>query len=89
MGRGEITMAIYLDEQTRPVMERIIKKWLEDHPKDFVAERIQGSLETDANRLKGIAECEHIEGEYVGHKTCCTKCGSLYKPGMCQSWTKV
>lgn len=64
-----------------------MKKWIEEHPKDFVAERIQGSLETDAARIKVIAECEHVKGQYVGEKTCCAKCGSFYEPGMGQGWT--
>ena len=79
-------MAIYLDEQTRPVLERIIKKWREEHPKDFVADRIQGALESDAAQLKFRTDCEHIDGEYVGHKTCCTKCGAFHEVGMGQSW---
>lgn len=77
-------MAIYLDEQTRPYLERLLKNIKET---DFIGKRIQGMLEADAKRLDEISKCEHISGEYIGHKTCCTKCGSFFEPGMGQSWT--
>ena len=80
-------MAIYLDEQTRPALTRIIKKWREEHPKDFVADRIQKALDSDLKRLDGIASCEHRRGKYIGEQNCCIKCGSYYEPGMGQHFT--
>lgn len=79
-------MAIYLDQQTRPVLKRIIKKWQEAHPKDFVADRIMGSIITDEKRLEEIAFCQHTIARYVGKKTCCSKCGAYYNPGMGFDW---
>jgi hypothetical protein len=80
-------MPIYLDQQTRPTLERIINKWIESHPTDFVAERIKGSLEADAARLERMAKCQHTTARYVGEKTCCRNCESVYLPGMGESWT--
>lgn len=80
-------MAIYLDDQTRPVLTRIIKKWRAEHPTDFVADRIQKALDADQSRLDGIASCEHKKGEYVGEETCCVKCGSYFEEGMGKHWT--
>jgi hypothetical protein len=84
---GCFFMPIYLDEQTRPVLESIIKKWIELHPKDFVAERIQKSLASDQARLDSISQCQHTTARYVGTKTCCAKCGSFYEPGMGEKWS--
>lgn len=80
-------MPIYLDEQTRPVLNRIIDKWLIEHPKDFVADRIKGALDSDARRLEMIGTCQHTSARYVGEKTCCRECGAFYLPGMGEGWT--
>lgn len=80
-------MAIYLDDQTRPVYTRILKKWIIEHPKDFVAERLWKGLESDNKRLEEISHCEHIKGEYTGEQSCCSKCGSFFDPCMGQHWT--
>lgn len=79
-------MAIYLDEQTRPYLERLIKKRVEKSDKDFIAERIDKMLVADQERLNSIRECSHITGTYSGKKTCCTKCGSSPKGGRTE-WT--
>lgn len=79
-------MAIYLDDQTRPYLERLIKKQIEKSDKDFIAQRLQGMLQTDRDRLERIAVCEHEPGEYKGRKTCCTRCESFYEPGMGETW---
>ena len=60
---------------------------METHKTDFITERILKSLEADQARLDNIAQCEHIKASYVGHKTCCGKCESLYEPGMGESWS--
>lgn len=77
-------MALYLDEQTRPYLERKFKKVEES---DFIGKRIQDMLKTDSKRLDDIDACKHVAGEYVGKKTCCTKCEAFYEPGMGQSWS--
>lgn len=79
-------MAIYLDEQTRPSLTRIVKKWVEEHPKDFVADRIKKYLDSDASRLEEISRCQHTTARYVGFRKCCGKCGSFYEKGMGESW---
>lgn len=81
-------MAIYLDEQTRPYLERLINKQVEKSDKDFVAKRIKSALETDAARLDGISKCDHSFGKYIGEKDCCAKCGA-FDVGMGESWTLV
>lgn len=79
-------MAIYLDEQTRPYLERLIKKAVEISDKDFVAKRLQGMLQSDKERLENIASCEHSFGEYIGQQQMCTKC-LTHNVGMGTSWT--
>jgi hypothetical protein len=77
-------MALYLDEQTRPYLE---KKFENTEDWDWIGKRIQTMLKADRERLEKIALCEHVAGEYVGKKTCCTKCGSYFDEGMGQNWT--
>jgi hypothetical protein len=79
-------MAIYLDHQTRPYLERLIKKQIEKSDKDFIAQRVMGMLEADWKRLERMGECEHEEGTYTGKKTCCKKCEAVYKEGQGISW---
>jgi hypothetical protein len=74
-------MAIYLDQQTRPYLEKLIAT-----RQDFIAKRIQETLKADHERLDGIHNCEHVFGKYLGEKECCTKCGT-YDVGMGESWT--
>lgn len=78
-------MALYLDEQTRPYLERLIKKAVEKSDKDFIAKRLQGMLKTDQARLDDIANCEHKYGEYVGKEQRCMKCGT-HDVGMGTEW---
>lgn len=79
-------MAIYLDDQTRPYLERLIKKAVEHSEKDFVAGRLQKMLEGDRERLQGITECKHKYAEYLGFKECCSKCGA-FGIGMGEEWS--
>jgi hypothetical protein len=79
-------MAIYLDDQTRGYLERMFK---EVDKKDSIGKRIRQALKDDAHRLDKMANCEHVAGEYVGKKTCCTKCESFFEPGMGETWTYV
>jgi hypothetical protein len=76
-------MAIYLDEQTRPYLERMFATI---HSKDFIGLRIKGQLVSDRKRLEEIAKCDHVAGSYTGHKECCTKCGAKYVPGQSEGW---
>lgn len=82
-------MAIYLDEMTRPYLERLINKQVEKSENDFVAKMIQGKLKSDRDRLEVMGKCEHVKGKYTGHKDCCTKCGSFYEAGMGEEWTLI
>ena len=77
-------MAIYLDDQTRVWLERKVK---DIKSTDFVGERVRKMLEADRQRLDDMAECEHVAAEYVGHRTCCSKCSAFFDEGMGQSWT--
>lgn len=77
------SMAIYLDDQTRPYLERLVKN-IKDT--DFIGKRVQGLLKADRERLEQMATCEHIEAEGRGKKTCCLKCGSYYQVGMGEEW---
>lgn len=79
-------MAIYLDEQTRPLIEKLVKDRQDSHPKDFIADRLAKALEADRDRLKALAICEHSPAFYLGKKACCAKCNSFYKPGQGESW---
>lgn len=76
-------MAIYLDEQTRPYLERLVKNIKET---DFIGKRVQKMLEADRERLNLLGSCDRVEGSYTGHKECCAKCGAFYKTGMGESW---
>lgn len=80
-------MPIYLDEQTRPELKRILDKWIETHPTDFIAERLQKALEADNFRLQVIRDCKHEPGVYAGEKACCVHCGANYEPGMGEHWS--
>lgn len=72
-------MAIYLDEQTRPYLERIIKKQVEASDKDFIAKRIDDMLKSDRQRIEDIGNCKHIYEDYIGEKNSCSKCGTYKK----------
>lgn len=76
-------MALYLDDQTRPWLERAVKK-IKDT--DFIGKRLQKMLETDRERLEFIGKCEHKKAKYIGKKTCCSKCQSFFKAGMSETW---
>lgn len=76
-------MALYLDNQTRSYLERLVKDIPES---DFIGKRLQKMLETDRQRLAELAECDHVKGTYSGKKECCSKCGSFFEPGMGESW---
>lgn len=76
-------MALYLDDQTRPYLESKFK--IVDE-KDFIGKRIQSMLEADKARLDHMAECEHVEGAYIGDKTCCIKCEAYFEPGQGERW---
>lgn len=80
-------MAIYLDEQTRPGLTRILKKWKEGHETDFICDRLIKALEADNQRLEYIRDCQHEPGSYTGHKRCCVKCGANYDVGMGENWS--
>lgn len=79
-------MAIYLDEQTRPYLERIVKNIKET---DFIGKRVQKMLQADRERLSEMGKCDHQPAEYTGKKSCCGICGCLYEAGMGEEWTKV
>lgn len=78
-------MALYLDEQTRPYLENLVK---EVKDTDFIGKRVQKMLQADRERLETISHCSHVPSSFTGHKTCCGKCGSLYEPGMGESWER-
>jgi hypothetical protein len=78
---------IFLDDQTRPYIERLIKKQIEASDKDFIAKRLWKMLESDRERLETIGKCQHKPASYTGHKTCCVYCGSNYEEGMGEDWT--
>lgn len=77
-------MALYLDNQTRPYLERKFKDVAES---DFIGKRVQKMLADDRSWHDDMAECDHIATDYVGVKTCCGKCGAFYEEGMGQTWT--
>jgi len=75
-------MAIYLDEQTRPYLERLIEKQIEKSDKDFIAKRIEGMLSGDRERINEISNCHHKYGEYIGRSISCQFCDHL----LHESW---
>lgn len=79
-------MALYLDEQTLPYLQRKFKTVTDT---DFIGKRIQGMLEAEVRRLEGMEACEHIEAEYRGKKTCCGKCGAFFVPAQGETWTNA
>ena len=78
-------MALYLDQQTGPTLKRILEKWIESHPSDFIAPRILDSIESDDKRKQEIADCKHKYSHYSGKKDCCNRCGN-YAEGMGFEW---
>lgn len=76
-------MAIYLDEQTRPYLTRILRG-IKDT--DFIGKRLQKMLQADLERLEEMRKCNHREGTYTGIKHCCVICGSFFKPGHGEEW---
>ena len=78
-------MALYLDEQTRPYLKKLLKDVKEN---DWIGQRLQKMVEADTMRLSDISECDHIPTEYIGKKTCCGKCGSFFQTGMGEEWVK-
>jgi hypothetical protein len=77
-------MAIYLDQQTRPYLERLIKKQIEKSEKDFIAVRIKDMLETDRRRIENCEKCDHEYIEYVGERISCCKCDDFLQ----ETWNK-
>jgi hypothetical protein len=77
-------MAIYLDQQTRPYLERLIRNQIIKSDKDFIAKRIMSMLESEEKTIKEMSECEHEFVEYVGSRISCCKCNSFQE----ERWTK-
>lgn len=75
-------MAIYLDNQTGPVLKRLLEKRLVESPKDFVTQRLLDMVISDDKRKEDIGNCEHEKGKRFSQETLCIKCGSYYEPGM-------
>lgn len=72
-------MAIYLDNQTRPYLERKFKVVADT---DFIGKRIQGMLKADKDRLESIRSCEHENAEFIGKENRCVKCsGNILETG--------
>lgn len=76
-------MAIYLDDQTRPYLERLVKNIKET---DFIGKRVQSILRDDRERLEIMGKCEHEEAKFTGQKTCCKKCEAYFKEGQGIIW---
>lgn len=76
-------MAIYLDQQTRPYLERLIKKQIEKSDKDFIAKRILSSLESEKQTIQECSDCEHDIRTYKGVKKMCSKCSLMFE----ENWT--
>lgn len=72
-------MVLYLDNQTRPYLERLVKNIKET---DFIGKRLQGMLEADRERLETISTCAHKQGKYKGTRIGCVHCEQISK----QSW---
>jgi hypothetical protein len=70
-------MAIYLDEQTGPMLKALLKREIKRLPSNFVAERLLKMVESDEERKATIDSCEHDWNPMTGHKTQCNKCGGL------------
>jgi len=77
------TMALHLDGQTRPYLERLFKNVREG---DFIGKRVQKMLVADRERLEMLSACEHEADDFTGKKTCCGKCGAFYEAGMYEEW---
>ena len=75
-------MAIYL----LPEETKYLKDLLEKQPKWWVKDKLIEKIEDDQFRRGEMAVCNHSKAEYVGEKTCCSKCGSFYEPGMKVTW---
>ena len=70
-------MAIYLDEQTGPMLKTLLKRELLRLPSNFVADRLLKMVISDDERKAKISSCEHDWNPMTGHKTQCNKCGGL------------
>lgn len=70
-------MAIYLDQQTGPMLKQLLKRELIRLPSNFVAERLLKMVISDDERKATIASCEHDWNPMTGHKTQCNKCGGI------------
>ena len=79
-------MAIYLDDQERIFLERLLKSmkstfWVKDH--------LLQKVIADRERIEKMESCEHIPAKFTGEKTCCEKCESYYEPGMGFVWKQA
>lgn len=74
---------IYLDDQTRPYLERKFKTVADS---DFIGKRIQGALQADRERIERIANCDHQHYLYHGSRIACGKCDGDIKQ---LEWTQV
>lgn len=79
-------MAIYLDEQTRPYLERKFKVVADS---DFIGKRIQKALQADRELAETVATCEHELGSFIGNRVSCVKCQSLAVVGCLINWERT
>jgi hypothetical protein len=70
-------MAIYLDEQTGPVLKMLLKRELKRLPSNFVADRLLKMVEADDLRKETISKCEHDYQPMYGFHAICPKCYGL------------
>lgn len=70
-------MAIFLDEQTGPMLKQLLKRELKRLPSNFVADRLLKMVEADDERKQKILTCTHQWNKMTGHKTQCDFCWAL------------
>lgn len=70
-------MAIYLDEQTGPVLKMLLKREIKRLPTNFVADRLLKMVESDDQRKLKISSCDHVFQTLYGFHEQCNKCYGL------------
>lgn len=56
---------------------------------NWVRSHILTKIEVEWHEADQRAVCQHIEATYKGTKTCCAKCGSYFKKGQGEEWSKL
>ena len=75
---------MYFNKQQRDYLKLKLSKILDS---DFIGKNILKEIKSFEGRQAEIEACQHEDGDYIGEKRCCTKCGATATKGNYEKWT--